>query len=193
MTLSEGRIRRPEQAKNPGQFDAASYQLARGVHYAMFPEHLELTKKRSSVRGILQDLRRHLKAILRRLFGAEESAILEAMLLGESGSLSPDLKEMYRRMGIAHILAISGLHVSVLGSGLFALLKKLGLPHRGAALMAALLVTAYAVKASSVTLYNAIREVTSRKGGVVSSGEVCHLDRGGRLLSMAVYGRWMRD
>ncbi len=142
--LCEGRIRRPEQAKNPGQFDAASYQLARGVHYAMFPEHLELTKKRSSVRGILQDLRRHLKAILRRLFGAEESAILEAMLLGESGSLSPDLKEMYRRMGIAHILAISGLHVSVLGSGLFALLKKLGLPHRGAALMAALLVTAYA-------------------------------------------------
>lgn len=56
-----------------------------------------------------------------------------------------------------------------------------------------MLVTAYAVKASSVTLYNAIREVTARKGGSVSSGEVCHLDRGGRLLSMAVYGRWMRN
>lgn len=54
-----------------------------------------------------------------------------------------------------------------------------------------MLVTAYAVKASSVTLYNAIREVTARKGGTVSAGEVCHLDQGGRLLSMAVYGRWM--
>lgn len=55
-----------------------------------------------------------------------------------------------------------------------------------------MLVTAYAVKASSVTLYNAIREVRSGKGGEVSAGEVCHLDQGGRLLSMAVYGRWMR-
>ena len=54
-----------------------------------------------------------------------------------------------------------------------------------------MLVTAYAVKASSVTLYNAISEVTARKGGAVSVGEVCHQDRAGRLLSMAVYGRWM--
>ena len=56
-----------------------------------------------------------------------------------------------------------------------------------------LLVTAYAVKASSVTLYNAIREVTAGHGGTVSVGEVCNSDQAGRLLSMAVYGRWMRS
>ena len=54
-----------------------------------------------------------------------------------------------------------------------------------------MLVTAYAVKASSVTLYNALNEVTRTKGGTVSAGEVCHCDNAGRLLSMAVYGRWM--
>jgi 23S rRNA (cytosine1962-C5)-methyltransferase len=56
-----------------------------------------------------------------------------------------------------------------------------------------MLVTAYAVKASSVTLYNAIREKTQSHGGIVSVGEVCNQDLAGRLLSMAVYGRWMRD
>ncbi len=56
-----------------------------------------------------------------------------------------------------------------------------------------MLVTAYAVKASSVTLNNALSEVTRGKGGIVSAGEVCHCDKAGRLLSMAVYGRWMAD
>ena len=53
-----------------------------------------------------------------------------------------------------------------------------------------MLVTAYAVKASSVTLYNALSEVNRKRGGSVSAGEVCNQDNGGRLLSMAVYGRW---
>ena len=54
-----------------------------------------------------------------------------------------------------------------------------------------MLVTAYAVKASSVTLNNALCEVTRGRRGIVSTGEVCHCDKAGRLLSMAVYGRWM--
>lgn len=54
-----------------------------------------------------------------------------------------------------------------------------------------MLVTAYAVKASSVTLHNALTEVNRKRGGIVSVGEVCNQDSAGRLLSMAVYGRWM--
>ena len=54
-----------------------------------------------------------------------------------------------------------------------------------------MLVTAYAVKASSVTLYNALEEANRKRGGSVSVGEVCNQDHAGRLLSMAVYGRWM--
>lgn len=57
-----------------------------------------------------------------------------------------------------------------------------------------LLVTAYAVKASSLTLNNALAEVTSGRGGFVSNGEVCLRDAsGGRLLSMAIYGRWQKE
>lgn len=56
-----------------------------------------------------------------------------------------------------------------------------------------MLITAYAVKASSVTLYNALTDVTKNLGGAVSSGEVCLQDKASRLLSMAVYGRWQKD
>lgn len=57
-----------------------------------------------------------------------------------------------------------------------------------------MLITAYAIKASSLTLNNSLSEITRNLGGSVSNGEVCLQDRsGGRLLSMAVYGRWQKN
>lgn len=53
-----------------------------------------------------------------------------------------------------------------------------------------MLVTAYAVKASSVTVYNTVNEVMKGMVAVFPLGEVCLKDKsGGRLLSMAVYSR----
>lgn len=57
-----------------------------------------------------------------------------------------------------------------------------------------LLVTAYAIKASSVTIGNAVSEAMGGLRGTVRSGEVClNETSGGRLLSMAVYSRWLGE
>ncbi len=54
-----------------------------------------------------------------------------------------------------------------------------------------LMVTAYAIKASSVTIRNAVSEAMGGLKGTVQSGEVCLEEKsGGRILSMAVYSRW---
>jgi 23S rRNA (cytosine1962-C5)-methyltransferase len=51
--------------------------------------------------------------------------------------------------------------------------------------------TAYAVKASSVTLYNALTEMTQGLNGQVEVGEVALQESSQkRLLSMAIFGRW---
>ena len=46
------------------------------------------------------------------------------MLLGEKSVLSEETKELYQNAGISHILAISGLHISMIGMGLYAFLRK---------------------------------------------------------------------
>ncbi len=57
-----------------------------------------------------------------------------------------------------------------------------------------LLVTAYAIKASSITLDNAMREGMRGRGGKITSGEVCLVDQSGnRTLSMAIFSRWQRE
>ncbi|MEM5775523.1 MAG: hypothetical protein AAGU05_11030, partial [Anaerolineaceae bacterium] len=55
-----------------------------------------------------------------------------------------------------------------------------------------LILTAYAVKASSITLYNAISELMQPWNGTTESGElVLEEQSAGRLLSTAIYTRWI--
>lgn len=56
----------------------------------------------------------------------KDAGIFEAMLLGEKDNLEDEVKIRYQMAGIIHILAISGLHISVLGIGFFDLLKRAG-------------------------------------------------------------------
>ena len=49
------------------------------------------------------------------------------MTLGDKQELDPEIQMGYQLAGIIHILAISGLHISILGMGLYNLLKKMGL------------------------------------------------------------------
>ena len=41
------------------------------------------------------------------------------MILGDKSNLEEDIKELYQQHGISHILAISGLHVSIIGISLY--------------------------------------------------------------------------
>ncbi|MEL7644257.1 MAG: class I SAM-dependent methyltransferase [bacterium] len=54
-----------------------------------------------------------------------------------------------------------------------------------------LMMTAYAVKASYLTLYNAVSEVMQRYKGMVQAGEILNVEQSaGRLLSTAIYALW---
>jgi competence protein ComEC len=73
----------------------------------------------------------------------EDAGILCAALLGEKSYLDTHLKELYQENGIAHILAISGLHISIIGGSLYHLLRKLGLPFFPAGMMSFLIMIPY--------------------------------------------------
>ncbi len=51
--------------------------------------------------------------------------------------------------------------------------------------------TAYAVKASALTMYYAMQEMLNGRGGTLSAGEIALSEKsGGRLLSTAIFARW---
>lgn len=52
---------------------------------------------------------------------------MAAILLGDKKDLDQTIKQLYQKGGIGHILAISGLHMSFIGIGMYQVLRKIGL------------------------------------------------------------------
>ena len=80
------------------------------------------------VRENLNNLRVFIHNRIYEVFPENEAGVINAMLLGDKSELDRDLKDLYQRNGIIHILSISGLHISLIGMGIYKLLRKVGLP-----------------------------------------------------------------
>lgn len=114
------------EATNPGEFDYANYLKSMGVTTEEERKALKTRNRETEppVVRILGDFREYSSGILDRSLTEHDAGILKAMLLGNKSAMEEDVKELYQESGIAHLLAVSGLHVSLIGTGLFDLLRK---------------------------------------------------------------------
>lgn len=115
-------------ALNPGEFDYRSYMLLEGYDFFLNSGTVLWNDNNNTVNEFLYRIRKRLEGVLENSLPSGEAGIMKAMLLGNKEGLEPESKELYRINGIAHILAISGLHISLLGMGLFRILNRCGLP-----------------------------------------------------------------
>ena len=135
-----------EGASNPGEFDFAEYYRANGVGGRLRDAViLEKSAGYSRLGEGLFRLREFLGKRLDRAFPEKEAGVMKTMLLGDRSGLDPELKELYQEGGIIHILSISGLHITLLGMGVYRLLRKLGAPNGASALTGGLFLLFYGV------------------------------------------------
>ncbi len=113
-----------ESAGNPGQFDAQKYYGAKGIYACINKAKVDAVNGKPDVVGeTLFSMRRYFTDRLDTTFPGEDAAILKSLILGDKTDLPEDVKELYADAGILHILAISGLHISLFGMGLYRLLR----------------------------------------------------------------------
>lgn len=118
-----------EAARNPGNFDQKFYYQKQGIHVVVYADFVEIKSNRTyPVRERLAVLREQWKELLVECLGEEYGNSMSAILLGDKSELDGELKTLYQKSGIGHILAISGLHMSFLGMGVYKLLRKVGMP-----------------------------------------------------------------
>ncbi len=95
--------------------------------YEIFQENVHLTPSPvDKLREGLMQFRERCEERLYHIFPADEASVLSDMILGNKQDISPEIKELYRKNGISHILSISSLHISILGLGLYMALRKTG-------------------------------------------------------------------
>ncbi len=97
------------------------------------------------LRHELSLLRDRLRARIRSATEGEAGDLLSAMLLGTREELSDTVTRDFRRLGLSHVLALSGLHLNILLVLLHALSMRLRVGRRGELLLSLLLIAFYAL------------------------------------------------
>lgn len=139
-----GKPEKPEAARNPGEFNFKKHYQSLGIYYQIFGEDFYvLDETYQSYQDGLYRLRLMAKGRLEQLCEPEDLGIFQAAILGDKSSLDENMQELYQRNGIAHLLAISGLHISLMGLGVYRILRKLGAGYGVAGGLGSWLIVSY--------------------------------------------------
>lgn len=141
-----GKLNKIVKPENPGQFDARRYYNGKKVDYRIFSsEILEKNEKRDYYLCLLESIKGKLEAGIENVFGEKDAGILKSMLLGDKSGMDEETYAMFQLAGIAHVFAISGLHVALVGRGVYNLLRKTGLGFAGSFLISTILIISYGI------------------------------------------------
>ncbi|MFZ0610665.1 MAG: ComEC/Rec2 family competence protein, partial [Desulfobacterales bacterium] len=125
----EGRLRKPRNFHNPGGFDYERYLAFQGVWATTFCalDSVALLDKgrRSGLTSRIERMRVRIRNLIDTTPAGEHRGVLAALLLGDRGQLAPATTAAFQRVGIGHLLAISGLHIGIVATTAFFLLSRL--------------------------------------------------------------------
>ncbi|MBL8446386.1 MAG: DNA internalization-related competence protein ComEC/Rec2 [Zoogloeaceae bacterium] len=114
------RLKRPHGVRNPGGFDFEAWLLEGGVRATGYIRPAGVLERLDSFvvtpGTVVARLREVLRARLRRdLADSAYPGIALALTVGEQRAIDSDLWRLFNRTGIQHLMAISGLHVGMVG------------------------------------------------------------------------------
>jgi len=129
-----GMLQRPAPAMNPGQFDWAGYYRQQRILASVQIAHAANVQILSSPGPTpLQRMRQTARDALARGFTPAQSidhALLRALVLGDWDPQLRDIQSDFVKTGTSHHLAISGMHIAILGALVYGLCRVLMLAPR---------------------------------------------------------------
>lgn len=150
--------------RNPGNFDQKFYYEKQGIFMKVFAERVKVVRKDVwKIRDGLFELRGRWHKMLLRVLGEKDGGTFSAIMMGEKADLDERRKEMYQANGISHLLAISGLHLSLVGLVFYEGLRRLGLSYKvagmigGSGLFLYAIMTGMSVSATRATVMFLLR------------------------------------
>ncbi len=131
-------------ASNEGNFDAKTYYWSRGIDFKI--KDAQILSEHGEADAVLEwlfSLRSKIAEVYAEELEEGQAGVLTTMVLGDKSILEKEEKKLYQKTGISHILAISGLHISVIGMSLYQILRKLGAGYAVAGMGAGILMAGY--------------------------------------------------
>lgn len=146
FVVLKGRLQLIDKEHNPGEFSYRTYYMARGYsHKLLKAELVSASVRYDPLRELLNRFAGHLDETLLSYLSYRDYGTMKAMLLGDKTDLDETSKGLFQEIGIYHILAISGLHITFLGNLIYLLLQKAGVSTRIAMSVSLIMLVLYVV------------------------------------------------
>lgn len=145
-----------EPQRNAGCFDAESYYRSISVvsrikdssvdysgesDFRLFRFFFQIMEALWCLKYMMQD-------VFTSVLPGEEGPLLASLCIGTKSLLDTEVKELFQNAGLSHVLAISGLHISIVGSVIFKLINATKLRKQTAAAVSFIIVFFYALTIS---------------------------------------------
>jgi competence protein ComEC len=125
----ETEIERPNGARNPHLFDYRQYLLRQGVYAQIGASaqsyYVVAQEKIGIIASLIEKGNAKVTQIIQQWIGGDEAMVVIGMIIGDKTEIPENIEKSFKINGVAHILAISGLHVGFLVALLMAVLKVL--------------------------------------------------------------------
>ncbi|MCD8132596.1 MAG: ComEC/Rec2 family competence protein [Clostridiales bacterium] len=146
VVTARGELESFPHATNEGVFDLAGYYQYQNISFRMFADEVTPTDVPDrSFRECLYQLQKHVSDVFSSELNARDAGVLATLVTGNKGLLDQEVKELYQDAGISHILAISGLHISVLGLGVFRFLRRIRCSYPVSAIVGSTVVVCFVI------------------------------------------------
>lgn len=132
VLIIDGLWESPPPASNPGGFDYRHMLMTGGIGGILRaePDAVAYLGSGSVPLRLINAARNRLSTVYDN-FAGEGASLLQAMILGERWRLPEDVYTGFKETGMAHLLAISGLHVGFLAGCFLWVLRRLRLGEKG--------------------------------------------------------------
>jgi competence protein ComEC len=177
----KGELTLPPTARNFGQFDYRQYLSYQHIHRMLLVKGLDQAEvttdhswSRASVLAWVDHIRAHSGETISKLYPIDQSGFMSSLLIGLRDRMDEETFGLFSRLGLTHIIAISGLHVAIVIGGWMGLLRFMRVTRETNITSAMILIPIY----------------------IIFSGASPSVVRAGIMALIALYAarrRWLKD
>ena len=127
--ILEGEFIEPTSQRNKGGFDYKQYLKTKKIYGSVNVKKIQVISKHQAnkVLEVGNNIALKLKQKIDETLNEDEASILKGLLLGDTSKIEEEMYEKFQVSNMAHILAVSGMHISYIILGIKLLLdKKIG-------------------------------------------------------------------
>ena len=114
-----GDLEIPSKNTIPNIFNYRDYLRYNHINYVMNVNNIDITNKKIGFINIIKN------SLYDRIMSYKSYKYMLMFIIGDKSLLDDDIKERYQNLGVSHIFAISGLHVSIISIILMFFLRKI--------------------------------------------------------------------